>query len=767
MPTLPRLTDVVDLLHGWYPPATADSWDAVGLVAGDPGRDVRKVLFAVDPAPAVAQEAAEWGADLLVVHHPLFLKPVHGIARTTPKARTLGVLLDAGCALLTAHTNADQAVGGVSEALATTLGLTNLAPVVARDPSPVDKLTVYVPVGRCRAAPGGAGRRGRRHHRRLRLRLVQHARARAGSGRRAGANPAIGEVGRLEVVDEVRVEVVLARPRRTAVVAAMLAAHPYEEPAYDVVELAPATPAGTGSGRIGDVEPTTLGDFARVVAERLPATAGGVRVGGDPGRPVRRVAVCGGAGDFMLDAVLATDADVYVTSDLRHHPASEFLEKGGPALVDVSHWAAEWTWLPVVEAKVQEALGDTVETRVSTDRHGPMARSLPLKADPAAQLALLDLQAIDARVDVLRHQRRTLPELAEIAALEESRAGFDAQRRDAQILVDDLTAEQPKVDADVEQVKTRRTRDRDRMDQGLISNPKDLARMQGELESLERRITTLEDEELEVMARLEDAQKDLDGVRRPGRGRRRAARGPRQRPGREDRRPSTPSSRAWTPSAGPPPTGCRPTCSRSTTSCASPRAGWAPRCCGPASAVAAGSPWTPTRSPRSGRCRRTRSTGARSASGSWCAPPNRACDRPVPLPQGPDRGGRRLPRQPRPRGVRRGPQGRRDRRGDRRGRLDDRRRDQQRRGVQRPDRRPADGRGVRPARRDRGPDGLQARRRADVGPLEDQAPGHEAAGHGGHRRWRRSGRRTPGCRGRERPRRPARQRGPRRASAAA
>jgi predicted nucleic acid-binding Zn-ribbon protein len=136
--------------------------------------------------------------------------------------------------------------------------------------------------------------------------------------------------------------------------------------------------------------------------------------------------------------------------------------------------------------------------------------SLPLKADPAAQLALLDLQAIDARVDVLRHQRRTLPELAEIAALQETRAGFDAQRRDAQILVDDLTAEQLKVDADVEQVKTRRTRDRDRMDQGLITNPKDLERMQGELESLQRRITTLEDEELEVMARLEDAEKDLE-----------------------------------------------------------------------------------------------------------------------------------------------------------------------------------------------------------------------------------------------------------------
>lgn len=361
---MPSLKDVVDLLHAWYPPATADSWDAVGLVSGDPEQRVAKVLFAVDPTQAVADEAAWWGADLLVVHHPLFLKPVHGIARTTPKARTLGTLLDAGCALLTAHTNADPAVGGVSEALATSLGLVDLAPVVARDPEPLDKLTTYVPVAdadrlREALAQAGAGRIGD---------YDSASFSSPGEGRfrpLRGASPAIGEVGRLEVVDEVRLEVVLARPVRAAVVAALLAAHPYEEPAYDVVELAPAGPAGTGAGRIGDVEPTTLREFARAVGARLPGTAAGVRFAGDPDRVVRRVAVCGGAGDFMLDSVLATDADVYVTSDLRHHPASEFVEKGG-ALVDVAHWAAEWTWLPVVEAKVREALGDTVETRVST-----------------------------------------------------------------------------------------------------------------------------------------------------------------------------------------------------------------------------------------------------------------------------------------------------------------------------------------------------------------------------------------------------------------
>jgi uncharacterized protein len=142
--------------------------------------------------------------------------------------------------------------------------------------------------------------------------------------------------------------------------------------------------------------------------------------------------------------------------------------------------------------------------------HRPLERTThrrrALKADPAAQLALLDLQELDARADQLGHQRESLPELAEIAALQTSRAQLDGKRRDAQIAVDDLTREQKKADQDVEQVKARRTRDQDRMDKGLVTNPKDLERMQHELISLERRISELEDTELEVMEQLENAQ---------------------------------------------------------------------------------------------------------------------------------------------------------------------------------------------------------------------------------------------------------------------
>ena len=135
-----------------------------------------------------------------------------------------------------------------------------------------------------------------------------------------------------------------------------------------------------------------------------------------------------------------------------------------------------------------------------------------MKADPSVQLRLLDVQELDSRALQLRHQRKALPALADIATLEKERVGIVDQQRDARIVVDDLTVEQKRADADVEQVKARRQRDRERMDAGLVTNPKDLERLQSELVSLERRISTLEDAELEVMEKLEEAQQVHDAL---------------------------------------------------------------------------------------------------------------------------------------------------------------------------------------------------------------------------------------------------------------
>jgi dinuclear metal center YbgI/SA1388 family protein len=252
--------DVMAAMEARYPAALADEWDAVGLTCGDPDASVQRILLAVDPVMDVVDEALMLQADMIVTHHPLLLRGVHSVAPVTHKGSVLHTLITHGIALLSAHTNADHADPGVSDALASALGVVDVRPI-----------------------------------------------------RASVANPAVG------------------------------------------------------AGRIGRLaEPTTLGAFADTIASALPSTAGGVRVAGDPDAPILRVALCGGAGDFLLGRDL-DGADVYVTSDLRHHRAQEFLADGGCALIDVPHWAAEWTWLPALaEALRSDLSGTTVEVHVSS-----------------------------------------------------------------------------------------------------------------------------------------------------------------------------------------------------------------------------------------------------------------------------------------------------------------------------------------------------------------------------------------------------------------
>ncbi len=371
-----RLRDVLALLEEWYDPATAEDWDAVGLVCGDPEQPVERIMLAVDPVQEVVEEAVGWEADLLLVHHPLLLAGVHSVAATTPKGRVVHTLLRAGTALYAAHTNADMAPEGVNESLAATLGLHESEVLFPAARDRLDKIVTFVPhthADAVREALTGAGAGAIGDYDSCTYSMDGEGRFRP----LTGATPMIGKVGEVEVVPEVRVEAVLPRAARGRVIAALQATHPYEEPAYDVLELAnrPAGRRVRGHGRVGRLaEPTTLRGFAEQVAAALPPTATGVRVGGSPDRPVQTVAVVCGAGDSFLDAVLGIEADVYVTSDLRHHRAGEFLEHRGPALVDIPHWAAEWTWLPVAQRKLLEALrerGDTVETRVSATNTDP------------------------------------------------------------------------------------------------------------------------------------------------------------------------------------------------------------------------------------------------------------------------------------------------------------------------------------------------------------------------------------------------------------
>lgn len=353
----PTLADVIELLEHAYPPRLAESWDRVGLVAGDPAAEVGRVVVAVDATDAVVDHALAEGADLLLVHHPPLMRGVHSVAADTPKGRLLHKLIAGGCALYSAHTNADSARPGVNDALADVLGLTPGRPLAPTGDGTVDRWVVTVPdddlddlLNAVFAA--GAGRMS--GYTECSFSVQGTGRFRPGDG----TDPTIGTIGEPERVSETRVEFVAPPELRSAVRRAVLAGHPYEVPAMDVfVNYAGPGPGpgDTGLGRICELDaPMTLAQFTELVAERLPTTEWGVRAAGDPDAEIRRVALCGGSGDSLLGAARAAGADVYLTGDLRHHVVDEHLRSGGPLLVDAAHWALEFPWCAQAAALLEE-----------------------------------------------------------------------------------------------------------------------------------------------------------------------------------------------------------------------------------------------------------------------------------------------------------------------------------------------------------------------------------------------------------------------------
>ncbi|CDQ43111.1 MULTISPECIES: Nif3-like dinuclear metal center hexameric protein [Mycolicibacterium] len=363
------LSEVIGVLDAAYPPELAHDWDSVGLVCGDPDEPVTSVTIAVDATDAVAAEVP--GGGLLLAHHPLLLRGVDTVAASTAKGALLHRLIRTGRSLFTAHTNADSATPGVSDALADTLGLL-VEEVLSPVPSgpDLDKWVAFVPTDHAAALrdslfAAGAGQIGD---------YSCCSWSVSGTGQflpHEGATPTIGAVGTVEQVAEDRIEVIAPAPLRARVLAALRAGHPYEEPAFDVFALAPL-PADVGIGRICSLpEPETLSAFVARVSGALPSTTWGVRAAGDADAVVSRVAVCGGAGDSLLGTVARAGVQAYVTADLRHHPADEHGRVSDVALVDVAHWASEYPWCHQAAALLRGHFGTDLPVRVSSVRTDP------------------------------------------------------------------------------------------------------------------------------------------------------------------------------------------------------------------------------------------------------------------------------------------------------------------------------------------------------------------------------------------------------------
>jgi dinuclear metal center YbgI/SA1388 family protein len=349
MPATLRVGELLEVLGRRVPFEKAAAGDPVGLQIGDPAAAVRRVGVCHEVTAAVVDAAQRRAVELLISYHPLLYRPLTAlVAGPTAAGRALR-LARAGIALAVVHTAFDVARDGAADALAEALGVGEARPFAPLVPEASRKVATFVPESAADAlldavAAAGAGQIGRYTHCSFRA---------PGTGTfyaPSDADPAVGRRGALNREPEVRLEFALPAAREAEVVAALLAAHPYEEPAYDVFER--RAEAGL-VGRVGRVSPgTRLGELARRAAQALGAEA--PRVAGDPGRSAERVAVVPGAGAEFLGRAAAAGAEVLVTGDVSHHRAREALDRG-LALIDPGHAATERPGLRRLCAWVAEA----------------------------------------------------------------------------------------------------------------------------------------------------------------------------------------------------------------------------------------------------------------------------------------------------------------------------------------------------------------------------------------------------------------------------
>lgn len=255
------LKELISHFDSLWPQASKEEWDRPGLMLGSPKQDISKVLLSVDVTREVMEEAVALGCNLVLSHHPMFMRGAFELSESGFKGSLAALATRSNIAVFSAHTNADFQPGGVTDSLARQLGLTNIKPLASTSSHVV----------------------------------------------------------------------------------------------------------------VGDVTESTLLDFARIVARKIPAVAQGIRVSGDPKRLVSKVAVLAGAGDSYLTEVARSEADLYITSDLRHHPAQDFAQQsqldGGPALMDIAHWAAEWVWLDSAKSQLEKLIPQVefVVSEINTD----------------------------------------------------------------------------------------------------------------------------------------------------------------------------------------------------------------------------------------------------------------------------------------------------------------------------------------------------------------------------------------------------------------
>jgi dinuclear metal center YbgI/SA1388 family protein len=327
-------SDIFRLMEKWAPKSLAYDWDNIGLQVGSHNKPVKRIMVTLDVVESVVDEAIEKNVDLIIAHHPLLFKPLKQLNVDNWRGRIIKKLIQHNITVYAAHTNLDIATGGVNDMLAELIGLENTGVLVESDPQAIYKFAVYVPETHLDNITDALSKEGAGH-----IGNYSHCTFQSnGTGTfmpLSKANPFIGEQNKLEKVNEIKVETIVKESQLTNVLKAVIAAHPYEEVAYDIFPLKNVDDK-IGLGRVGTLsQPKSLDAFVDHVKNSLGIE--NLRVSGNLDKKIRRVAIVGGSGEKYIYAALNKKADVLITGDMSFHFAQEAIEMG-ISVIDAGHY---------------------------------------------------------------------------------------------------------------------------------------------------------------------------------------------------------------------------------------------------------------------------------------------------------------------------------------------------------------------------------------------------------------------------------------------
>lgn len=348
---MPKTSDILGIINKIAPVSLAEEWDNPGLQVGDPGAEANRIMVALDPTSDVIASAIASSCQILVTHHPLIFKPLKSISTATRQGTLIHTAIRAGLSIVSMHTNYDIASGGLNDLLSKKLGLSACVPLQYTTAQELVKLVVFVPTDYIEP---------------IKSALFPYAEslgnyrdcsfASGGEGTFTpleGAEPFTGKVGIPQKVSEQRFELLLERRNLPRAIQALMAAHPYEDPAYDVYSLLNEGEK-LGMGRIGHLSDTvSLGDFVEQIKKTLPAP--GLRYVGDPSARLSKVALCSGSGASLLHEAARAGADVLVTGDVKYHEARDAQDLG-IVLIDAGHFPTEIIMVAEMTERIATAL---------------------------------------------------------------------------------------------------------------------------------------------------------------------------------------------------------------------------------------------------------------------------------------------------------------------------------------------------------------------------------------------------------------------------